>query len=115
MGPAVWQLDQIIEGVTAMKLAPQKMTASDAKTFGRQSIQNMAVVLDARKCDCEPYRDFFTYGRWRAQGYQVRKGQHGIKLAVVINVPVEDDGKQTTRSLRRTSSVFCRHQVDPVH
>ena len=95
-----------------MKLAPQKMTASDAKAFGRQSIQNMAIVLNARQCTCEPYRDVFTYGRWLAQGYQVRKGQHGIKLPVIINVPVEDNEKLTTRSLRRTSAVFCRCQVD---
>ena len=35
------------------------------------------------ECGCEPYADVFTFNRWKAQGYFVRRGEHGVRLPIV--------------------------------
>lgn len=92
-----------------------KMTAEDARRFDRVSLMNAATVATALECGCIPYQDVFTFRRWIAQGFVVRKGEHGIKLPVLIEREIEDDGQQTrVQRLRRTSAVFCRCQVKPL-
>ena len=91
------------------------MSAEDAKRFGRVSYANAAWVMHNLHCDCNPYEDVFTYNRWKAQGYQVRRGEHGIKLAIVHEVSREErDGTTTTRKIFASATVFCKCQVDKV-
>ena len=92
---------------------PEKMSSADARTFSRFSVMNAAIVKRALPCGCEPYADVFTYRRWLAQGYQVQKGQHAIKLALVKSIvhKDEDTGEESTRRLLGSSAVFCRCQV----
>jgi len=91
------------------------MSAEDAKQFGRVSHANAAWVMHNLKCNCNPYEDVFTYNRWQAQGYQVRRGEHGIKLSIVKEVPHEErDGTTTTRKIFAGATVFCKCQVDKV-
>ena len=94
------------------------MTAEEATRFNGFSGQNAAALIHAseqRKCRCEPYLDWFTYKRWRAQGYRVRKGEHGIHLITFIPVIREQDGQRLQVGSRPwTSVVFCRCQVEPV-
>lgn len=93
-----------------------RMTATEATTFDTYSVANAARVKAALPCGCEPYRDVFTYRRWLAQGQQVQRGQHAVKLPVIIAVEREnDDGEIATARLLRTGAVFCRHQVAPVN
>lgn len=95
-----------------------KMTADEAQTFGRVSIGSMVILSEAaaqRGCNCQPYADWYTYERWLAQGYQVQRGQHGIKLATYREFLVDkDDPSKGTRSTPWHSTVFCRCQVQPV-
>ena len=102
-----------MKGSTKTRTHRPTMTPGEARTFGRISPANAAWVMANLKCDCSPYQDVLTYGRWHALGYQVRKGEHGIKLSVVREVSKEaDDGTITTRKLFAGAVVFCKCQVD---
>jgi len=95
----------------------EKMTAQDATHFENGHSLTSAMVLtaaaEARGCSCIPYTDWFTYKRWKAQGFQVQKGEHGIKLTVYIPNKPDEDG-ESTGTHPWYSTVFCRHQVKPI-
>lgn len=98
-----------------------QMTAEEARSFDRISTANILVLTEAarlRGCSCEPYRDWFTYNRWRAQGYQVQRGEHGTPLTVMIQHEKREagpDGEECVTTVSRpwTAHVFCRCQVAP--
>ena len=96
--------------------AREKMTAEQATVFQGFSITNatqVAAAAVARGCDCKPYIDCFTYARWQALGYQVRKGEHGTKLGILIEqVKHNEDGSEYSEKRPWSTTVFCRHQVD---
>ena len=86
----------------------QKMTETEAKSFDGYSASNAMLIYAALECSCEPYRDVFTYPRWEAQGYQVQRGEKGIKISVIRKYE-DDDGNAKTA--RKRSYVFCKCQV----
>ena len=90
-----------------------KMTAREAKTFTATSPENATFVEDTFKCDCEAYIDIFTYGRWKAQGMQVQKGQKSVKIKTYIPIKERDDqGNEVIAYMKpKITSVFCRCQV----
>jgi len=94
-----------------------KMTAEQAQSFERFSLNNAAILAGAaaaRGCECQAYSDWFTYNRWVAQGQQVQRGEHGTKISTYVHgVKTGDDGKEVEYKFPRTSTVFCRHQVAP--
>ena len=59
------------------------MTKAEATHFDRYSVANAVSVKTSLECGCEPYQDVFTYRRWKAQGFQVSRGQKAIKLPQV--------------------------------
>ena len=95
------------------------MTPEEARQFDHYSEANASAVQAALPCGCQPYKDVFTYLRWQAQGFQVRKGEHGVKLPTLIEATMTTTdaktGEQQVKAvrLRKTTAVFCRHQVDP--
>lgn len=94
------------------------MTPEDARSFGRFSIQNATILYEAavkRGCTCQPYEDWFTYDRWGALGFQVRKGEHGERLACFAPITSKDENGEIQVVGKRpwSSAVFCRCQVDP--
>lgn len=91
------------------------MTASQARSFDRYSVANAAQVEHSLACGCQAYKDVFTYNRWKAQGFQVQRGQKAVKLPVIKDVEREDGDTGETRQVRilGTGAVFCRHQVQP--
>lgn len=70
----------------------------------------------SRGCTCEPYTDWFTFRRWLAQGYHVKKGEHGVKLGIIISEEQTKtvDGEETKMQHNRPwmTTVFCKHQVE---
>ena len=92
----------------------EKMTAKQARTFEHGYSQVHAAILAnaalEKGCQCVPYVDWFTYKRWLAQGFQVQKGEHGIRLVRFITA--EKDGKK--RTFPKRYSVFCRCQVKEI-
>ena len=95
----------------------QTFTEESARQFQGYSAMNAASILAVLHCDCEPYRDVFTYQRWQAQGYQVRKGEHGVRITTWIDASekrneTEPEAERKTYRLPRSVVVFCRCQVD---
>lgn len=90
------------------------MTPEQATRFETYSPLNATIVRACLKCGCEPYVDVLTYNRWKALGYQVRKGEKALHLALVKHVDKMDDSGEVleTRRILGSSAVFCRHQVD---
>lgn len=114
-----------------------KMTAMEAVTFEHESPMNMMMFyewqearnqsifstldesdiatsmesIDANLCECEPYQDVFTYNRWKAQGYQVRRGEHGCRVTTWVPKDKDNPDKGV---FPRTATVFCRCQVDKI-
>ncbi len=96
-----------------------RMTATDAHSFSRYSARNAAEAAATLRrsgaCSgaCEPYQDMFTFQRWLAQGYAVRRGQHGAKLGMILDVERENaDGELEHVRRPWATTVFCRCQVD---
>ncbi len=103
---------------TATRERP-KFTPETARTFDRFSIANAAQAMrdlqEAGCCRgaCQPYEDIYTFNRWAAQGYYVRKGQHGAKLSIIIeNTKEDEEGNKTAVSRPWMTTVFCRCQVE---
>jgi hypothetical protein len=96
-----------------------KMTAVDAKRFTHTSVHNAVTaeesVNDRFGCDCEAYKDIFTFKRWIAQGFVVRRGQKATHVPVIQPRVVPDadapNGKREVKTSRMVP-VFCRCQVD---
>ena len=90
----------------------RSMTSAEAKTFSGLSVTNYLSIKSQLKCQCEPYDSVFTYARWTAQGYQVQRGEKGIKIATMIPITRERaDGEVVTSSRPWTAVVFCKCQV----
>lgn len=91
------------------------MTAETATHFERYSDTNTLILARAAQehgCQCQAYSDWFTYNRWAAQGYQVRKGEHGVKIGTMIEKATEDmNGVQIVTKRPWMTTVFCRCQV----
>jgi len=90
-----------------------KMTPEQARSFDRYSAANAILVKICLECGCEPYRDVFTFKRWKAQGYHVNKGERSIRLPVIMAKEIEDTdtGESKTIRIKGNAPVFCRHQV----
>ena len=56
------------------------LTPAEARSFDRFSVANTVAVESILACGCKAYVDVFTYNRWRAQGFQVQRGQKAILL-----------------------------------
>ncbi len=96
-----------------MSVETSEISAEEARTFQHFSLHNAAQAQ--RACPegtCQAYRDIFTYRRWRAQGYQVRRGEKGTAVTTWIATTRigENDEPIVVRRPKRTV-LFCRHQV----
>jgi len=98
----------------------QAMTIAQATVFSHKSLASELILEAAsreRGCSCRAYVDYFTYNRWKAQGFQVQKGEHGVKLTTYITTYKTDPvtGEKVPSGKRpRTVSVFCRCQTKPI-
>jgi len=92
------------------------MNANEAQHFEHKSTKHAAILMQAaadRGCACKPYKDWFTYARWSAQGYQVQKGEKGVHLVTFQKREVVDEKTGEKKVFTRPwhSYVFCRCQV----
>lgn len=91
----------------------QEARAQAARSFDRRDTTNATMVATLFKCGCKPYEDIFTFNRWKAQGYFVRKGEKGVRLDVFAKVNVVDEaGVEREKRYPRATTVFCRCQVE---
>ena len=99
-----------------MATSTPTFTPETARQFDRFSVANAVTVKQALPCGCEPYVDVFTYRRWKAQGFQVQRGEKAIKLPLIYQRREKDQATGEDRTVRRMgrSAVFCRCQVKPI-
>ena len=86
------------------------MTAEEAQWFSRISKANIALCLAHFDCGCSPYTDLYTFKRWKAQGYHVKKGEKGLRLPLIKTIDSEIG--EPVEKLFCSSHVFCKHQVE---
>ncbi len=96
-----------------MSTSTHTFTPETARRFDRYSAANAIAITEALSCDCEPYQDVFTYRRWKAQGFQVQKGERAIRLPLIYKRTERDPrtGEEKTTRRRGRSALFCRCQV----
>jgi hypothetical protein len=99
-----------------MATSTPTFTPETARRFDRFSVANAVTVKQGLPCGCEPYVDVFTYRRWRAQGFQVQRGEKAIRLPLIYQRRETDPetGKESTTRRVGRSAVFCRCQVRPI-
>jgi predicted RNA methylase len=66
--------------------------------------------------DIRPRENVFTYHAWRKQGRQVLRGEHGVKIATMLDVEQRDQatGELTKVAVRRSTTVFHVTQTKPL-
>lgn len=102
-----------------MATRAQQISAEDARAFPHFSIHNaVQAQMACPDGSCEAYRDIFTFRRWRAQGFVVRKGEHGTTVTTWVPTktrPTDTTEPAQVRRAPKRAVLFCRHQVEPVH
>ena len=100
------------------------MTKAEAMGFDRVSQASALQIIEAifsraasdqhTSCSCQPYRDVFTYERWKAQEYQVRRGEKSLRIASFrpIDVGEELPEGKSRKLIPKMLALFCRCQVD---
>jgi hypothetical protein len=116
------------------KPAPRytRETATEFEAVSSKSAQQVIELLEDRKtagtypeCPCEPYEGVYTFERWKALGFFVRKGEKSLRVASYVAVdskkkegdsaPVSSDDSGSDKWLKpHTLYLFCRCQVDPI-
>ena len=88
------------------------MTKSQATQFDYFSEKNAKRLHTA--CDhCEPYTDWFTFGRWVKQGFHINRGSHATRIPILVErCTIGKSGKQIIEKFPIYASVFCRCQVE---
>lgn len=96
--------------------------------------RNASILKSVFTCGCEPYDDIRTLRRWNAEGFKVRKGEHGVRIRVLIKdsnatkdvtnddvIEIDKTGDSLNDTLDARDAgrwtrtvVFCRHQVEPL-
>jgi hypothetical protein len=99
-----------------MSTSTPTFTPETARQFDRYSVANAVTLKEALPCGCEPYQDVFTYRRWKAQGFQVQRGEKAIRLPLIYQRAEKDPetGEETVTRRMGRSAVFCRCQVRPI-
>lgn len=61
-----------------------------------------------------PGRTVLTFNAWRALGRTVRRGEHGIRIPVVIPTAHDPETGEPGRRIIKTAAVFHVSQTDPL-
>jgi hypothetical protein len=95
--------------------APAAAPVTPASVEKPMSANALKVVeqLRAKGCKtCMPYESVFTYRQWVKRGYQVKKGEHGIKVTTFKEITVTENGEEKKIRKPWTAVVFCKCQVE---
>lgn len=98
----------------------EQQTEALSRAQGGLSTANYAAILDGFEArgilDAQPRVNVFSYGAWQAQGRQVSKGEHGIKITTWINCKSKENdpttGEPSTYKRRKTVAVFHISQTE---
>ncbi len=97
-----------------------------SRATGNSSARNYAAIIlgfmekGIDKDDITPRVNVFTYAAWVAQGRQVKKGEHGVKITTWIPIQVKTKEGATDKPVKKsrvrpkTATVFHVSQTDPI-
>lgn len=100
-----------------------------ARAKASTSVANFPAIIEGFKAlgiaeaDITPRENVFTYQAWKAKGRQVMKGQHGVRIPTVIEVPKPKSGDPTPEPApedptkvrkRKWATVFHVSQTKPI-
>ncbi len=90
-----------------MSVETSEISAEEARTFQHFSVHNALQAQQAcPEGTCQAYRDIFTYRRWRAQGYQVRRGETGTAVTTwIATTRIGEDAASERTTSRSWSAV----------
>lgn len=79
---------------------------------------NEAIIMQAKALNGIE-EECHTYNRWKAMGYQVRKGEHAAFKATIWKhgkkkVETEDGEEEQGRMFMKAASFFTASQVDKI-
>ena len=91
-----------------------------SKAVNGQSVANYAAIFEGFSAkgipmeDIRPRANVFTWAGWKALGYHVRKGEHGVKVVTVIKATRKNKktGEDETHAYPWTTTVFHASQVE---
>ncbi len=110
--------------VTLTKEVPERQAQSlDRAKNGKSTANYLAILagfsaMGILESDIKPRNNVFTYQAWRAQGRQVRKGVHGVRISTFVPITIKDKkhpndrSKDKTASKPRQTTVFHFSQTD---
>jgi len=102
--------------LTAGEREAMQNEALDRAQHGRTNANDLVILSEfaARGIDAHPREDCYTFNAWRALGRHVRKGEHGVRVAVYVHTDeVKDDGTTQAHSYPTSATVFHVSQTDP--
>ena len=97
------------------------MTAEEATSFSHYSEKNAAIVelaCEEKGCGCGAYNGtVLTYGRWKALGRHVNRGEKALAkiLTISLNSYEDDNGQVKSSKFPRWTAVFCIHQTSEIN
>jgi antirestriction protein ArdC len=97
-----------IQKIEKLAAKIQEQTGQDSKNIKTVLVEFCARGVDLKQI--KPNVNVLTYKKWRDKGRQVRKGEHGVKIIVMIE---NSDNKKANRVPRKTT-VFHISQTDPI-
>ena len=88
-----------------------------------RSLGNMATVIHEfvsrgiPASDIAPGDNVLTFAAWIALGRVVKRGEHGVKVATIIDGSKEDQetGERKTIKMMRSAAVFHISQTEPLN
>jgi hypothetical protein len=102
---------------SAMRTEALDRARNGQSTANYTAIIQGFVAMGVPEDDIKPRENVFTYDAWLAQGRQVNKGQHGVKVTSYVEVTKKsDDPEKEPESFKRprTTTVFHISQTSPI-
>lgn len=107
-----------MESKNKIQLQQEALTrATSGQSWGNyQSIFEGFIARGIPETDIKPRENVFTYNAWLAQGRQVRRGEHGVKITTFVEIkPKDGDDGDASKTYKRpqTTTVFHVSQTSP--
>ena len=101
------------------KLNPTVAYGTPYKPETEQSTRNRQAVIAAVAkqfpdfaSQCQPYVNVLTFRQWKARGFRVKSGEHGIRIPIYRQIEKDVAGQKVKERVRRTAVLFALPQVE---
>ena len=121
---------EVVIDMTSSKTRQEIQLESLARATNGQSLGNWPAILRGfvakgiAEEDILPRVNVFTYNAWLAQGRQVRRGEHGVKVVTFLHLGATESAEERAESAPAkkrknhshpwTATVFHVSQTEPV-